>query len=321
MSATSSGIKDIKIIVSDCKEKAKEGVKTIVYIDYIHRFNKLQQDILLPHVESGTFILFGSTTENPSFNINSALLSRCRVIVLNKLENFHVSQILLRGIKFMKGEVKSKQKPKSKKDRTNKMQIKFYIQEEAIELIAKINNGNAKAALDILEKAVQDKLTKGYKDYPIALDDVKKISEVPNVKSQNSEDCIDQMYNALHHSVLKSKKDAALYWLVRLMVAKEDPVCIAKYLVKFASTEIDLEDDCALGETIFFKPCLTCLIKLHVLFLDTAVYTVEACQLIGLPECDVFLAQCVAYLAEAEKNKHISDILNDVSLEKMKESL
>lgn len=252
LSATSSGIKDIRLIVSDCKQKAKEDVKTIVYIDHIHRFNKLQQDILLPHVEAGTFILMGSTTENLSFSINRALLSRCRIFHLNKLEDFNVIDILSRGVKFMKGEIKSKHKSKSKKERINKkVQIKFYIQEEAIEWIAKINNGNAKTALDILEKAVQDKDTKGYKDYPITLDDVKKISIIPNDKSQNSEDCIDQMYNALHHSILKSKKDAALYWLVRLMVAKEDPVCIAKYLVKIASIEIDLEDDCALGKSDF----------------------------------------------------------------------
>jgi len=255
LSATSSGIKDLKVIVDRAKESRRLGVKTILFIDEIHRWNKAQQDALLPQVENGTIILIGATTENPSFAVNGALLSRVKVIVLEALESVDLELIIKRAAKELKAKASA----------------------EVIGLIAKLANGDARKALGILESAVEQ----NSQNEKISLELIKEIINKPNLLYDKKGEEHYNIISALHKSMRGSNADAAVYYLVRMLEAGEDPLYIARRLVRFASEDIGLANNSAV-------------------MLAMSVF--DACKNIGMPECGVSLAHLVIYLSKSPKN-------------------
>jgi putative ATPase len=252
LSATSSGIKDLKLIVERAKESKRLGTKTILFIDEIHRWNKAQQDALLPQVENGTITLIGATTENPSFAVNGALLSRVKVVVLEALGAIDLEDIIKRAAKDLKAKVPG----------------------EVASLIAKLANGDARKALNILESALES----GGK---INIQLIKEIISKPNLLYDKDGEEHYNLISALHKSMRGGNADAALYYLVRMIEAGEDPLYIARRLIRFASEDVGLANNSAL-------------------MLATATY--EACSKIGMPECGVNLAHCAIYLAKSPKS-------------------
>jgi len=260
-SATTSGVKDLKKVVDRAKEGRRLGTKTILFIDEIHRWNKAQQDALLPQVENGTIILIGATTENPSFAVNGALLSRSKVVVLEALNAVDLEIIVTRAAKELKAKLNA----------------------EVKSLIVKFANGDARKALNILESAVEavslgaDSATGG----KISAQLIKDIINKPNLLYDKSGEEHYNLISALHKSMRGGNADAAVYYLVRMIEAGEDPLYVARRLIRFASEDVGLANNSAL-------------------MLATAAY--EACQKTGLPECGVNLAHCVIYLAKSPKN-------------------
>lgn len=252
LSATSSGVKDLKAVVDRAKESRRLGVKTILFIDEIHRWNKAQQDALLPQVENGTVTLIGATTENPSFAVNGALLSRAKAVILEAHTPEDLSAIAIRAAKGLKAKLNT----------------------ESAGLIAKLANGDARKALNILESAVES----GAKITPAL---IKDIIDKPNLLYDKNGEEHYNLISALHKSMRGGHADAALYYMVRMVEAGEDPLYIARRLIRFASEDVGLANNSAL-------------------MLATATY--EACHKIGLPECGVNLAHCVAYLAKSPKS-------------------
>jgi putative ATPase len=269
-SAVTSGVKDLKAIIAQAKDKRKfHQRRTILFIDEIHRWNKSQQDALLPHVENGTVTLIGATTENPSFEVNSALLSRSRVFVLEQLSEDDIVKILQRAI----GD--------KEKGLGN---LKIEIDDDVLKSLAILSGGDARAAMNALEFAA--KATKAKKNGIIKL-----TREVIKESLQKSHYLYDkggeQHYNiisALHKSLRGSDADAALYWLARMLEAGEDPLYVARRLVRFASEDVGLANSRAL---------------------EQAVAGYQACSFIGLPECNVILAQIVVYLAQCKKSNEL----------------
>jgi len=275
-SAVTSGVKDLRGVIKQAKENRKfYNKKTILFIDEIHRWNKSQQDALLPYVENGTIILIGATTENPSFEINSALLSRSRVFVLKLLSGQNIANILVRTLK-------------DKENGLGKLNIK--INKEIIKELALISNGDARIALNALEFAV--KATKPKKGI-IELNQ-KIIKEALQKTHLLYDKAGEEHYNiisALHKSLRGSNVDASLYWLGRMLEAGEDPLYIARRLVRFASEDVGMADPNALVQSV-------------------AAY--QACHFIGMPECDVILAQAAVYLAKAPKSNDLYAAYNKV---------
>jgi len=262
-SATSSGVKDLKKVVDRAKESKRLGTKTILFIDEIHRWNKAQQDALLPQVENGTIILIGATTENPSFAVNGALLSRSKVIVLEALRVEDLEKIISRAAKVLKVKLSA----------------------EVLALIIKFSNGDARKALNILESAVEavlgDTVDSGGKTGKITPQLIKDIINKPNLLYDKNGEEHYNLISALHKSMRGGQADAAVYYLVRMIEAGEDPLYIARRLIRFSSEDVGLANNSAL-------------------MLANAVY--EACQKTGLPECGVNLAHCVIYLAKSPKS-------------------
>jgi len=252
LSATAGGVKDLKVIVERAKESKRLRIKTILFIDEIHRWNKAQQDALLPQVENGTIILIGATTENPSFAVNGALLSRSKVVVLETLNAADLALIVTRTAKELKAKINA----------------------ESAGLIAKFANGDARKALNILESAIEA-------DAPITPALIKDIINKPNLLYDKSGEEHYNLISALHKSLRGGHADAALYYMVRMIEAGEDPLYIARRLIRFASEDVGLANNSAL-------------------MLATATY--EACHKTGLPECAVNLAHCVVYLAKSPKS-------------------
>ncbi|MFZ4631624.1 MAG: replication-associated recombination protein A [Patescibacteria group bacterium] len=255
LSATSSGIKDLKVIVDRAKESKRLGTKTILFIDEIHRWNKAQQDALLPQVENGTITLIGATTENPSFAVNGALLSRVKVIVLDALTGEDLEIIIKRAAKTLKVKISA----------------------EVSGLISKLANGDARRALGILESAVEQNSN----NEKVTAQLIKEIINKPNLLYDKKGEEHYNIISALHKSMRGSNADAAVYYLVRMLEAGEDPLYIARRLVRFASEDIGLANNSAL-------------------MLAMSVF--DACKNIGMPECGVSLAHCVIYLAKSPKN-------------------
>lgn len=263
-SAVTSGIKEIKEIMAKAEKSRLMGERTVIFVDEIHRFNKAQQDAFLPHVEKGNIILIGATTENPSFEVNSALLSRSRVFVLHSLQTEDIMRLLKHALQDQRGY--------------GGQQIE--IADELLELIAVYANGDARTALNVLEMAVMSGDKQG---------DATKISK------EIVEGCLqkkallydkngEEHYNlisALHKSMRNSDPDAAVYWLARMLEAGEEPLFIARRLVRFAAEDIGLADPRALEMTV-------------------AVY--NAVHYLGMPECNVHLTQAVVYLSVAVKS-------------------
>ena len=263
-SAVTSGIKEIKEVMQQAENSRRIGMKTILFVDEIHRFNKAQQDAFLPYVERGSITLIGATTENPSFEVNSALLSRCRVFVLKALEEDDLVQLLKNVLLSPQGFRDSN----------------VVMSDRQLHAVAAFANGDARTALNVLEMAV----TNG------------EISaEGITVTDEGLEQCIsrksllydkmgDQHYNlisALHKSMRNSDPDAAIYWMCRMLEGGENPLYIARRLIRFASEDIGMADSQAL---------------------QVAVAAYQACHFLGMPECDVHLTHAVTYLAMAPKS-------------------
>ncbi|XP_015109772.1 ATPase WRNIP1 [Diachasma alloeum] len=283
LSATSSGIADIRQAVATAVAEAKSNRRTIVFMDEIHRFNKLQQDIFLPHVEAGTFILIGATTENPSFSLNSALLSRCRVFSLQKLSREDIQQILEKGVEALGGGI-------TPSDGGEDPDQEFVIERGAMEWLANICDGDARIALSSLELTIKSR-GRSQGAPIIGLDDVKSNLEKAYSLSERRSDRNQDLVAAMHRCIKDSHANGALYWLARLMATGEDPVFIGKRLIRIASEDVGLDYPDAL---------------------DTAVHTMHGCQMIGMPECDVLLAQCVCYLCKASKSRTVDSALRRV---------
>ncbi|XP_012273940.1 ATPase WRNIP1 [Orussus abietinus] len=302
LSAAMSGVSDVKEAINIATNELKFGRRTVMFMDEIHRFNKLQQDIFLPHVEAGTITLIGATTENPSFSLNSALLSRCRVIVLEKLTTPNLISILKHAVSSLEGMIHLPSnsnsvvtKEGSALEQSNIIADvpTFVIDDATIQWLAETCDGDARIALGGLELAVQSKVPdkiESVKEGPglITLEDVQESLKKTHMLYDKKGDQHYDMISALHKSVRASDDNAALYWLTRMISGGEDPVYIARRMVRMACEDIGLEDPKALG---------------------VAVHTMHACKMIGMPDCDVLLAQCATYLARAPKSRLMEDAL------------
>lgn len=265
LSAVTSGIKEIKDIMAQAEQGRRMGVRTMLFTDEIHRFNKAQQDAFLPYVEKGSIILVGATTENPSFELNSALLSRCKVFILKALEEDEIKEMLSRAIKSPKG--------------LGDMNIN--IGDEQLSSISRFANGDARTALNTLEMAVLNGQIKG--DGSVLVDD-ETLAQCMNRRSLLYDKNGEEHYNlisALHKSMRNSDPDAAVYWMERMLYGGEDPLYIARRLVRFASEDVGMADSNAL---------------------QVAVAVYQACHFLGMPECNVHLTHAVVYLSMAPKS-------------------
>ncbi len=263
-SAVTSGIKEIRTVMQEAERNRQCGERTIVFVDEIHRFNKAQQDAFLPFVEKGSIILIGATTENPSFEVNGALLSRCKVFVLQALTTEDLTTLLTRAI----------QDPRGFGLQT------IHMAPELIEMIAVFANGDARTALSTLEMVILNGDTFGSTVTVTAETIEQCISKKSLLYDKNGEEHYN-LISALHKSMRNSDPDAAVYWLARMLEAGEDPLYVARRVTRFASEDIGLADPRAL---------------------EIAVAAYQACHFIGMPECTVHLTQAVVYMAMAPKS-------------------
>lgn len=264
-SAVTSGIKEIRAVMQQAEDNRRFGGKTIVFVDEIHRFNKAQQDAFLPFVEKGSIILIGATTENPSFEVNGALLSRCKVFVLKALETGDLTRLLSRALSAPEGFGRQT----------------VRMEDGMLETIASAANGDARTALSTLEMVVLN----GEMDADGAVTVTRgTLEQCVSRKSLLYDKKGEEHYNlisALHKSMRNSDPDAAVYWLARMLEAGEDPLFIARRVTRFASEDVGLADPRAL---------------------EIAVAAFQACHMIGMPECSVHLTQAVVYMALAPKS-------------------
>ncbi len=266
-SAVTSGIKEIRTVMKQAEDNRIFGSRTIVFVDEIHRFNKAQQDAFLPFVEKGSIILIGATTENPSFEINGALLSRCRVFVLQPLSADELASLLKRALTDPKGFGKQN----------------ISVPDDMIRVIAKFANGDARAALSTLEMLVLNGDSDG--NTVTVTDELLEqcVSRKSLLYDKNGEEHYN-LISALHKSMRNSDPDAAVYWLSRMLEAGEDPLYIARRLIRFASEDIGLADSRAL---------------------EVAVAVYQACHFIGMPECSVHLTHAVVYFSISPKSNSL----------------
>ena len=264
-SAVTSGIKEIKEIMKQADNDRMMGLRTIVFVDEIHRFNKAQQDAFLPFVEKGSIVLIGATTENPSFEVNSALLSRCKVFVLEALKKEDLVELLERTLSDKKGFGNNHVK----------------IEQSLVEVIAAFANGDARTALNTLEMAVLNGEMQSDGSIVVTKQTVEQcIGKRTLLYDKNGEEHYN-LISALHKSMRNSDPNAAIYWLARMLEAGEDPLYVARRLVRFASEDIGMADSQAL---------------------TVAVSAYQACHFNGMPECDVNLTHAVVYLSMAPKS-------------------
>ena len=264
-SAVTSGIKEIKKVMEDAKRNKRLGVRTIVFVDEIHRFNKAQQDAFLPFVEKGSIVLIGATTENPSFEINNALLSRCRVFVLKELSSADILELLKRAIKDYRGFGKEK----------------ISITEEELMMIAEFANGDARSALTTLDMIITNAFVEDDGSLRVTEGMIEDcLTKKTLLYDKNGEEHYN-IISALHKSMRNSDPDAAVYWLARMLEAGEDPLYIARRITRFAAEDIGLADTNAL---------------------NVAINVYQACHFIGMPECNVHLSEAVIYMALAPKS-------------------
>jgi len=263
-SAVTSGIKEIKEVMYQAERMSLMGDKTILFIDEIHRFNKAQQDAFLPFVEKGSIILIGATTENPSFEINSALLSRCRVFVLNALGREDLFRLLKQALSDPRG--------------FGGQEIR--IEDEMLDIIAGFANGDARVALSTLEMVILN----GDTDKTGTTVTTEIIEQCISRKSLLYDKGGEEHFNiisALHKSMRNSDVNAAVYWLARMLEAGEDPLYVARRIVRFASEDVGMADSRAL---------------------EIAVAAYQACHFIGMPECSVHLTHAAVYMSLAPKS-------------------
>lgn len=264
-SAVTSGIKEIRTVMKQAEANSKFGEKTIVFIDEIHRFNKAQQDAFLPYVEKGSIILIGATTENPSFEVNNALLSRCKVFVLHELKMDELKALLSNAIIDKRGFADQK----------------IVIDDIYLEQIAIFANGDARTALSTLEMVILNSDVNDDGIKIVTLDIIKQcLSQKYLSYDKNGEEHFN-LISALHKSMRNSDPDASVYWLSRMLEAGENPLFIARRIIRFASEDVGLADPRAL---------------------ELAIASYQACHFIGMPECSVNLTQAVVYMAMAPKS-------------------
>ena len=263
-SAVTSGIKEIRVVMEKAEKNRQIGQRTIVFVDEIHRFNKAQQDAFLPFVEKGSIILIGATTENPSFEVNGALLSRCRVFVLQPLSADDLTKMLRHALQSPRGFDGQK----------------IEIAEDLLRLIANFANGDARSALSTLEMVVLNGDLKD--DTVVVTKEILEqcISKKSLLYDKNGEEHYN-LISALHKSMRNSDPDAAVYWLARMLEAGEDPLYVARRVTRFASEDVGMADPRAL---------------------EIAVAAYQACHFIGMPECTVHLTEAVVYMSLAPKS-------------------
>lgn len=267
LSAVSSGVKEVKKVIEKAKfENEFKNKKTILFLDEIHRFNKAQQDRLLPYVEDGTLILIGATTENPSFEVNYALLSRTRVFVLEQLKQDNIKKLIERALS-------DKEKGLGK--------IEVEISDDDLDFLAGLSNGDARTALNVLElsAATTKKDEKGI--IKIGKDEIKEALQRTNLLYDRAGEQHYNIISALHKSMRGGDADATLYWLARMLEGGEDPLYVARRIICFASEDIGIANSFAL---------------------DQAISAYHACHYIGMPECAVNLAQAAVYMSKSKKS-------------------
>ena len=266
-SAVTSGIKEIKNVMEQAKVRARMGQNTILFVDEIHRFNKAQQDAFLPFVENGSIVLIGATTENPSFEINNALLSRCRVFVLEALSKADIVSLIHKALVSDDGYGGET----------------VNISDKCIDIIAEYSGGDVRFAYNTLEMLMNSsKMEDG--TYYI---DEEKVYKCLNRRSLNYDRKDENHYNmisALHKSMRNSDIDASIYYLARMLEGGEDPLYIARRVVRFASEDIGMADSRAL---------------------EICIAAYDACHYLGVPECNVHLTHAVTYCALAPKSNSL----------------
>ena len=264
-SAVTSGVKEIRQVMQQAESARQLGQRTIVFVDEIHRFNKAQQDAFLPYVEKGSIILIGATTENPSFEVNSALLSRCKVFVLQALKTEDLTGLLRRALTDSRGFGGQK----------------VVMPEELLTAIAVFSNGDARTALSTLEMVVLNGDVQGDGSTVVTEETVAQCTSKRSLLYDKKGDGHYDLISALHKSMRNSDPDAAIYWMCRMLEGGEDPLYIARRVTRFASEDIGLADPRAL---------------------EIAVAAYQACHFIGMPECSVHLTQAVTYMSLAPKS-------------------
>ena len=270
LSAVSAGVADLRRIVDESKRRLKlSGQRTILFIDEIHRFNKIQQDAILPFVENGVVILIGATTENPSFEVISALLSRCRVFTLDSLTDGETRSIVERAVKD---------------EERGLGRLKVELAEEALRHLIVMSNGDARVALNALEMATQATLPEADGYRRLSLTAIEEALQHRALLYDKSGDQHYDLISALHKSLRGSDPDGALYWLGRMLEAGEDPLYVARRLVRFASEDVGMADPQALM---------------------VAVAAQQAVHFVGMPEGNLALAEAVTYLATAPKSNSL----------------
>lgn len=267
-SAVVSGIKEIKNVMATAEALRKiENRLTVLFVDEIHRFNKAQQDAFLPYVENGTIVLIGATTENPSFELNGALLSRMKVFVLTELSIEDVVNILKQALTdSQRGLGESK----------------ITVEDDLLSLLGNLSSGDARSALNSLELAVMMAARENRSE--VNENDIKQAVQKAMLKYDKDGENHFNLISALHKSIRNSDADAALYWLARMLEAGEDPIYVARRLVRFASEDIGLASPQALSQ---------------------AVSAMQAVQLVGMPEGKLALAQVVVYMALSPKSNAV----------------
>lgn len=263
-SAVNSGVKEIRQVMERAEEGRRMGLRTLLFVDEIHRFNKAQQDAFLPFVEKGSIVLIGATTENPSFEVNAALLSRCKVFVLQPLTEDEITALLRRALTDERGLAKQH----------------VSISDDLLRRIAVFANGDARSALSTLEMAA---LNGELKEDELVVTEA-TLEQCTSRKSLLYDKNGEEHYNlisALHKSMRNSDADASVYWLARMLEAGEDPLYVARRVIRFASEDVGLADPGALTQ---------------------AVAAYQACHFLGMPECTVHLTQAVVYMARAPKS-------------------
>ena len=264
-SAVTSGIREIREVMQRADAARLTGERTVVFVDEIHRFNKAQQDGFLPFVEKGSIILIGATTENPSFELNSALLSRCKVFVLQPLRQDELTGLLRRALTD----------PRGFGGQT------VHIDDELLSLVASFANGDARTALSTLEMVVLNGDVDSSGAITVTRDTLRQCVSRKSLMYDKAGEEHYNLISALHKSMRNSDPDAALYWLARMLEAGEDPLYVARRVVRFASEDVGIADSRAL---------------------EVAVAAYQACHFLGMPECNVHLAHAVVYLSLSPKS-------------------
>jgi len=267
VSAVTAGVPELRNIVAEAEEYRRLGTSTVLFVDEIHRFNKSQQDFLLPHTERGTVVLIGATTENPSFEVNSALLSRAQVFVFQSLDEKALENIANRALKSAESLAIESGFGKA---------VKYELTSEAMEFLIGFSNGDARNLLNTLEV-----ILKVAEKWPVDIEEMRRILQKKNLRYDKKGEEHYNIISALHKSMRDSDPDGALYWMMRMLEGGEDPLYIARRLIRFASEDIGMADP-------------------HALLV--AVAAKEACHFNGMPECEVNLAQTVVHLAMAPKS-------------------